>query len=190
MRVSFDPLQNSIPEGLRDHLQSCKSKADRLRWMALAGAKLPNSDELVLRQLLQTSARKPLSGQRLRYLVEDESEIGIALQATSKRLKIDHSHALELLCVVFWQSEIATEQNHPTSALPEPVITAGSATRLAMPERDAEVATAETERRTPPVAATPTTPKDPTELPQPATDGDPYLSLFDENNDFFLKKPI
>ena len=54
MQVSFDPLQNSIPEGLRDHLQSSKSKADRLRWMALAGANLPNSDQLVLLQLLRS----------------------------------------------------------------------------------------------------------------------------------------
>lgn len=189
MQVSFDPLQNSIPEGLRDHLQSSKSKADRLRWMALAGANLPNSDQLVLLQLLRSAPRKPLSDQRLRCLVDDESEIGIALQATSKRLKIDLSHALELLCVVFWQSEVAPERNHPRRALPEPVIATVSTPRFALPEPDAKVATAETERMTPPLATTPTRPTrpaTPTALPQPAADGDPYLSFFLENAGLFV----
>jgi hypothetical protein len=155
MRVSFDPLQSSIPQDLRVDLQSDKSKANRLRWMALAGAKLPNSDELVLRQLLRSAPRKALSNQRQRYVVEDSSEIGIALHATSKRLKIDLSHSFELLCVVFWQSMVP-EQNHPTNALPEPAtgLAPLSSPRLVMPEANAIVVSAASERTTLPIVLT------------------------------------
>jgi hypothetical protein len=145
--------------------------------MALAGAKLQNSDELVLRQLLLSAPRKALSHQRKRYTVDDSSEIGIALQATSKRFKIDLSHAFELLCVVFWQSEVAAEQNQPARAFIEPALVAVSVPSPALPEADAIEASATTERTMQPMAARPTRPA---ALPKPADDEDHFMSLFEE----------
>ena len=152
MRLSFDPLNSSIPEELHGHLQASNSKDDRLRWMALAGAKLTNSDELVLSQLLRSKPRKAFSNQRRRYVVEDSSELGIALSAMSKRLNIDRSHAVELLCVVYWQS-LVPEQSQPANSLSQPArgLASASSPSLAMSKADAKVLPAASEQMAAPI---------------------------------------
>jgi hypothetical protein len=105
MRLSFDPLQNAIPQSLHDYLEARRTYPATLRWMALAGAKLPNSDTLITEHLKRCAPRHTISSQSKRFFVDDTSALGVSLQHLRSLIPIDYSYLLEALCIVFWESD-------------------------------------------------------------------------------------
>ena len=128
MLLSFDPLQSAIPQSLHAYLLSSRSYTATLRWMALAGAKLPNIDVLVRQHLLRSAPRKALSEKRKRFLVDEASELGTTLQQIRSLIPLDYSYLLEVLCILFWESNsvqgpgLQSDQKHSLPANdPSPV---------------------------------------------------------------------